>query len=88
MNTLRRRVLELAIGAAALPMGSLTAGAQTHPSRPVSLIVFVPAGGTPDIIARLIGQSMSWRLGQPVVIDNRPGGGGNVAQRHVRQRVV
>jgi tripartite-type tricarboxylate transporter receptor subunit TctC len=43
------------------------------------LLVFVPAGGTPDIIARLIGQSMSQRLGQQVVIDNRPGGGGNLA---------
>ena len=79
MNTLRRRFLHLAIGSTALPIVSLIAGAQTYPSRPVSLIVFVPAGGTPDIIARLIGQSMSRRLGQPVVIDNRPGAGGNMA---------
>ena len=79
MNTLRRRFLHLAIGSTALPMVSLIAGAQTYPSRPMSLIVFVPAGGTPDIIARLIGQSMSRQLGQPVVIDNRPGGGGNLA---------
>ena len=55
------------------------ARAQAYPSRPVTLIVFVPAGGTPDIIARLIGQSLSQRLGQSVVIDNRPGAGGNIA---------
>jgi tripartite-type tricarboxylate transporter receptor subunit TctC len=79
MKTPRRKFLHLAAGAAALPAVSLIAGAQTYPSRPVSLIVFVPAGGTPDIIARLIGQSVSQRLGQPMVIDNRPGGGGNLA---------
>ena len=49
----------------------------------MTLIVFVPAGGTPDIIARLIGQSLSQRLGQSVVIDNRPGGGGNLALQAV-----
>jgi tripartite-type tricarboxylate transporter receptor subunit TctC len=49
----------------------------------VTLIVFVPAGATPDIIARLIGQSVSQRLGQSVIIDNRPGGGGNLALRAV-----
>lgn len=49
----------------------------------MTLIVFVPAGGTPDIIARLIGQPLSQRLGQSVVIDNRPGGGGNLALQAV-----
>ena len=49
----------------------------------MSLIVFVPAGGTPNIIARLVGQAMSRQLGQPVVIDNRPGGGGNLALQAV-----
>jgi tripartite-type tricarboxylate transporter receptor subunit TctC len=83
MNFHRRRFLHLAAGAAALPGFSVIAGAQAYPSRPISLIVFVPAGGTPDIIARLIGQSMSQRLGQSVVIDNRPGGGGNVALQAV-----
>ena len=69
----RRQFLHLAAGAAALPISSRIARAQRYPTRPVSLIVFVPAGGTPDIIARLIGQSLSQRLGQSVVIDNRPG---------------
>jgi tripartite-type tricarboxylate transporter receptor subunit TctC len=79
----RRQFLHLAAGAAALPVVSHIAGAQTYPSRPVTLIVFVPAGGTPDIIARLVGQALSQRLGQSVVIDNRPGGGGNLALQAV-----
>ena len=54
----RRQFLHLAAGAAALPAVSHIAGAQTYPSRPVTLIVFVPAGGTPDIIARLVGQAL------------------------------
>ena len=83
MRLARRKFLHLAAGAAALPGFSLTTEAQTYPSRPISLIVFVPAGGTPDIIARLIGQSMSQRLGQSVVIDNRPGAGGNLALQAV-----
>jgi tripartite-type tricarboxylate transporter receptor subunit TctC len=59
--------------------------AQSYPTRPVTLIVFVPAGATPDIIARLIGQSLSQRFGQSVVvvIDNRPGAGGNLALQAV-----
>ena len=68
----RRQFLHLAAGAAALPAVSRIARAQTYPSRPVSLIVFVPAGGTPDIIARLVGQAMSRQLGQPVVIRQPP----------------
>ena len=79
MKLPRRKFLHLAAGAAALPAVSRIARAQGYPSRPVTLIVFVPAGGTPDIIARLIGQSLSQRLGQSVVIDNRPGAGGNLA---------
>jgi tripartite-type tricarboxylate transporter receptor subunit TctC len=84
MRLPRRGFLHLAAGAAALPAVSHSAWAQAYPSqaypsRPVSLIVFVPAGGTPDIIARLVGQALSQRLGQSVVIDNRPGGGGNLA---------
>jgi tripartite-type tricarboxylate transporter receptor subunit TctC len=83
MKLPRRRFLHLAAGAAVLPTMSRIAAAQAYPARPVSLIVFVPAGGTPDIIGRLIGQSLSQRLGQSVVIDNRPGGGGNLALQAV-----
>jgi len=77
MKLRRRQFLHLAAGAAALPAVSRVARAQAYPSRPVTLVVFVPAGGTPDIIARLVGQALSQRLGQSVVIDNRPGAGGN-----------
>jgi tripartite-type tricarboxylate transporter receptor subunit TctC len=82
--TLRRRAfLQLVAGAAALPAIVPNASAQAWPSRPVTVIVFVPAGGTPDIIARLIGQALSQRLGQSMVVDNRPGGGGNLALQAV-----
>ena len=56
---------------------------RAYPSRPITLVVFVPPGGAPDIVARLIGQPLSQRLGQPVVIENRPGGGGNLALQAV-----
>src|SRR5262249_60750752 len=79
MKLPRRRFLHVAASAAALSVVSRVARAQAYPSRPLTLIVFVPAGGTPDIIARLLGQSLSHRLGQSVVIANRPGGGGNLA---------
>src|SRR5258708_24109161 len=74
----RRRFLHVAASAAALSVVSRVARAQAYPSRPLTLMVFVPAGGTPDIIARLLGQSLSHRLGQSVVIDNPPGGGGHL----------
>ena len=83
MNLPRRQFFRLAAGAATLPAVTRSAWAQTYPSRPVTLIVFVPAGGTPDIIARLVGHALSQRLGQSVVIDNRPGGGGNLALQAV-----
>ena len=83
MKLPRRKFLHLAAGAAALPAVSRVARAQAYPTRPVTLMVFVPAGGTPDIIARLVGQAMSQRLGQSVVIDNRPGAGGNLALQAV-----
>src|SRR5262249_18422255 len=79
MTLPRRTFLHLAAGAAAFPAIAQIARAQTYPTRPVNLIVFVPAGGTPDIIARLVGQALSQRLGQSVVIENRPGAGGNLA---------
>src|SRR3977135_3394230 len=83
MKLPRRKFLHLAAGSAALPAVSRIARAPTYPTRALTLIVFVSAGGTPDIIARLIGQSLSQRLGQSVVIDNRPGGGGNLALQAV-----
>ena len=76
MNIQRRLFLRLATGAAALPVASRIAWAQTYPVRPVRLIVpFAPAGTT-DIVARLIGQWLSDRLGQQFVVENRPGGAG------------
>jgi tripartite-type tricarboxylate transporter receptor subunit TctC len=71
--------LQLAAGAAALPAVSRIAWAQAYPSRPVRLTVGATGGSSPDIFARLLGQWLSERLGQPVVIDNRPGSGGAIA---------
>src|SRR5262245_25793561 len=83
MKLPRRNFLYLAAGAAALPAVSRNAWAQAYPTRPVHLIVpFAPAGPS-DILARLIGQSLSERLGQQFVIDNRPGGGANIATEAV-----
>src|ERR1700688_399776 len=78
MKLPRRRLLHLAVGAAALPAISRFAWAQTYPARPVHLIVGFPAGGPQDIVMRLIGQWGSERLGQSFVIENRPDQGGNV----------
>jgi tripartite-type tricarboxylate transporter receptor subunit TctC len=79
----RRQFLHLVAGAAALSAVSRIAWAQTYPTRPVRIIVpFGPAGAT-DITARLIGQWLSERLGQQFVIENRPGGGGNIATEAV-----
>jgi tripartite-type tricarboxylate transporter receptor subunit TctC len=74
----RRRVLQLATGVAALSVLSRMAGAQTYPNRPVRLIVTVPAGGSPDIVGRLIGQWLAERLGQPFIVENRPGASANI----------
>ena len=74
----RRQFLHLAAGAAALPAVPRIARAQAYPTRPVRLIVTTAAGGSPDIIARLIGQWLSERLGQPIIVDNRPGAGTNI----------
>jgi tripartite-type tricarboxylate transporter receptor subunit TctC len=83
MKILRRRFLQLAAGAGALPVVSQIAGAQTYPSRPVRLIVGFAAGGGVDIIARLIGQWLSERLSQQFLIENRPGAGTNIATEQV-----
>ena len=79
----RRQFLHLAAGAAALPAMSRIAGAQVYPSRPVRLIVGLAAGSSLDILARLMGHWLSERLGQPFVIENRPGAGTNVATEAV-----
>ena len=83
MKLPRRQFLHLAAGAAALPAVSRFAWAQTYPTRPVHLIVPFAPGGASDITARLIGQWLSERLGQPFVIENRAGGGGNIGTEAV-----
>jgi tripartite-type tricarboxylate transporter receptor subunit TctC len=83
MNLPRRQLLLLAAGAAALPAASRIAGAQSYPARPVRIIVGFPPGGPNDIVARIIGQWLSERLGQPFVIESRPGGGSNVGTEAV-----
>jgi tripartite-type tricarboxylate transporter receptor subunit TctC len=83
MKLPRRRFLHLAAGAAALPAVSRIARAQAYPTRPVRLIVPIAPAGASDITARLIGQWLSERLGQQFVIDNRPGGGGNIGTEAV-----
>ena len=75
----RRRILHLAAGVVAQPALARLARAQTYPTRPVRLIVGYAAGGSSDLFARLIGQWLSERLGQPFIIENRPGAGGNIA---------
>src|SRR5436190_5606208 len=83
MKLPRRQFLHLAAGAAALPAVSRIARAQAYPSRPVRWIVGFPPGGTSDIVARLIGQWLSERLGQPFVIENRAGAATNLATEAV-----
>jgi tripartite-type tricarboxylate transporter receptor subunit TctC len=83
MRLPRRQILQLAAGAAALPAISRFAGAQTYPMRPLKCIVAYPAGGPTDIFARLVGQSLSERLGQPFVIENKTGAGSNIATEAV-----
>src|SRR6516225_4080393 len=79
----RRQFLHLAAGAAAVTAVSRTARAQTFPARPVRIIVGQAAGSGSDIAARLLGQWLSERLGQPFVVENRPGAGGNIATEAV-----
>lgn len=83
MKLLRRQFLRLAAGTAALPIASRIARAQSYPTKPVRLIVGFPAGGPADIMARLMGQWLSDRLGQLFVIENRPGANTNIATEAV-----
>src|SRR5437867_3861069 len=83
MKLSRRRFLHLATGAAALPAAQPLAWGQSYPSRPVRIIVGFAAGGAPDILARLMGQWLSERLGQQFVVENRPGAGSNIATEAV-----
>jgi tripartite-type tricarboxylate transporter receptor subunit TctC len=79
----RRQFLRLAAGAASFPAVSRVARAQTYPSRPVRIIVGFAAGGTNDILARLIGQWLSDKLGQGYIVEDRPGANGNIATEAV-----
>jgi len=81
MSILRRRFLHLAAGAAgtaALPIAANLAKAEAFPVRPIHIVVGFPAGGVADIAARLIGQPLQQRMGQAIVVDDRPGAGGNI----------
>jgi tripartite-type tricarboxylate transporter receptor subunit TctC len=83
MKLPRRQFLHLAAGAAALPAASRFAWAQAYPTRPVRLVVGFGAGSASDILARLIGEWLSERLGQHFIIENRPGAGSNIATEAV-----
>lgn len=83
MKLPRRQFLRLAGAAAALPVLPRPALAQTYPTRPVRWVVPYPAGGATDLISRLMAQWLSERLGQPVIVDNRPGGGTTLATQAV-----
>ena len=85
--THRRQFLHLAAGTAVLPVLPRIASAQTYPTRPVRIVVGFPPGGATSIVARLIGQWMSERLGQPFVIENRPGAGTNIGTETVTRAV-
>jgi tripartite-type tricarboxylate transporter receptor subunit TctC len=83
MKLPRRQFLHLAAGAAALPVVSRNASAQAYPVRQVRVSVGFPPGGAVDVVARLIGQTLAERLGQPFIIENRPGAGGNIGTEAV-----
>jgi tripartite-type tricarboxylate transporter receptor subunit TctC len=78
MTCSRRAVLQSAAGAVASPLIALTARAQSYPARPIRWVVPFPPGGATDLVARVVSQWLSERLGQPVVIENRGGAGGNI----------
>lgn len=83
MRILRRRFLSLVTGAAALPSFMSPLWADAYPTRPVRIIINDAPGGAPDVAARLISEWLSERLGQPFIVENRPGGGGNIGTQAV-----
>jgi tripartite-type tricarboxylate transporter receptor subunit TctC len=83
LNIQRRQLIKLLGAATAVPILPKMAWTQDYPTRPIRLVVGFPAGGSPDIVARLVGQALSIRLGQPIIIDNRPGAGSNIATETV-----
>jgi tripartite-type tricarboxylate transporter receptor subunit TctC len=83
MTLQRRQFLHLAAGAAALPAASRIARAQTYPTRPVRLIVGFAAGGPNDILARIVGAWLSDRIGQQIIVENKPGAAGNIGTETV-----
>jgi tripartite-type tricarboxylate transporter receptor subunit TctC len=83
MKLARRKFLHLAAAAATLPVVSSMGWAQTYPARPVRILVGFAPGGTQDIVARLIGQNLFERLGQQVIVENRPGANSNLAMETV-----
>lgn len=83
MTLARRKFLQLTLGASVVPVASCFASAQPYPTRPVDVIVGYGAGTAPDIIARLLAHWLSERLGQPFVVENRPGAGSNIATETV-----
>ena len=83
MQLSRRSVQRMVLGLTALPFATVLARAEDYPTHPVRLIVGFPAGSGPDIVARIVAQGMSDRLGQTVVVENRPGAGSNLATNDV-----
>jgi tripartite-type tricarboxylate transporter receptor subunit TctC len=83
MRLPRRRFLQLATGVIALPAASRLAWAQSYPTRPLRLLVGDAPGGAPDVVARVVGQSLSDRIGEPIVVENRPGAGSTIAMEFV-----
>ena len=83
MKLPRREFLRLAAGAVALPATAVSAGAQSYPTRPVRIILGYPAGGSTDLVARIMGAWLAERLGQSFVVENKPGAGTNLAAQAV-----